>query len=178
MDWLFSAMISRGSLLQLHIWGRRPTHQFLPLVVDNSLVCQEEWKRTCLLSLPGQASGGTNYMYKYSSCRAVTWSAMHLGQLHSACLLTDTPAAGGCVSSALLWKHLLDEGHWSQRLTVKIHLWQWKYVLILRRFSSYLGLCASSVFCLMIVSRVFVKGNQKGEENYNAQIFRKWWYKE
>lgn len=103
MDWLFSAMISRGSLLQLHIWGRRPTHQLLPLVVDNSLVCQEEWKRTCLLSRPGQASGGTNYMYKYSSCRAVTWSVVPLGQLHSACLLTDTPAAGGRVSSALLW---------------------------------------------------------------------------
>lgn len=69
-------------------------------------------------------------------------------------------------------EHLLDEGHWSQKLKVKTHLWQWKYVLILRRFNSYLGLCESSVFCLTIVCRVFMKGNQEGEEDYNAQIFR------
>lgn len=51
-----------------------------------------------------------------------------MGQLYDASLLADVSAAGCCLSSAACscslvgLEHLLREGHWSQKLKVKIHL--------------------------------------------------------
>lgn len=121
-------------------------------------------------------------MFLSQNSHLICSGASAWGNLHSVYLLTDRSAAGCCLSSLSCFcslvglEHLLDQGHWSQKLKVKICLWQWKHALILR-FNNYLGLCASSVFCLSIVCRVFMKGNQEGDEDCNAQIFREWWYK-
>lgn len=162
-------MISTGGLLQLHIWGRRPTHQLLPLVGNNLLICREEWKRTCLLSFLCQAACTNIPLAEQSPALLCTWGSCLPAYRYTSCRWLSL----FCSS----WEHLLGEGHWRERLNVKIHLWQGKYALVLRRFNSYLRLCACSVFCLTIVSRVFMKGKQKEEGNYTAQIFREWWYK-
>lgn len=169
MGWLLSAMISRGSHVQLHIWGHQPGHHILPFVGYNSFIFQEEQKRKYLLSLLCQATCTNIPPAEQSPDLLCTWGSCLPTYRNTSCSWLPL------FCSSL--ECLLDEGHWSWRLKVKIRLWQWKYVLILRGFNSYLRLCAYSVFCLTIVSRVFKKEKQKEEGNYNAQIFREWWYK-
>lgn len=165
MDWLFSAMISRGSLLRLHIWGHWPTHQLLPLVGDNLFICQEEWKRTCLLSFLCQTTCTNIPPTEQSPDLLCTWGSCLPTHKYASCRWLSLLLFFGAFAG---WGTLKPKNQ-SENSPVTV-----KGCLISQRFNSYLRLCACFAFCLTVVRKAEFswKGSRRRKEIMMPRFFK------